>query len=142
MSSAPCVAPRAAALASRVARLSRRQRLPARPPAFQELGLRRELPRAHAFAAASSPKPRPRDGGASVAEPDAQAPFALVPAGAPSYDWTKRSATLKPLPPPPAGVADDPAVHNPLVRPAAARAGGHAGRRSTVPLAPGHPAVC
>ena len=76
-----------------------------------------------------------------MAEPDAQAPFAFVPAGAPSYDWTKRSATLKPLPPPPAGVADDPAVHNPLVRPAAAPRGGRAGRRGTVSLAPCRPAV-
>jgi hypothetical protein len=119
MTPAPCLAPRAAALASRVARASRRGRLPVRPPAFHELGLRGETPRSHALAAASAPKPRPRDGGASVADPDAEAPpFAFVPAGPSSYDWTKRSATLKPLPPPPAGVADDPAVHNPLVRPA------------------------
>ena len=58
--------------------------------------------------------PRRVGPGSGVEEAAAAVPV-LVPAV--PYDWRIQEQTLKPLPPPPEGVVDDPRVHNPRARP-------------------------
>jgi hypothetical protein len=66
-----------------------------------------------AFSAGRGAPRRVGPGGAGVEEAAAPVPV-LVPAV--PYDWRVAEQTLKPLPPPPEGVVDDPRVHNPRVR--------------------------
>lgn len=70
---------------------------------------------ARAFNASPLPKLPMRDGGGATVTPEEAEP-AFVPREAERYDWRYGSTELKPLPPPPPGVADDPSVANPLVR--------------------------
>ena len=70
---------------------------------------------ARAFNASPLPKLPLRDGGGATVTPEEAEP-AFVPREAERYDWRYTSTELKPLPPPPPGVADDPSVQNPLVR--------------------------